>query len=586
MKFFVFFLLLTTQSFANQPPQSIRCSTVKKSSHLILQKCDSLHILWLTGTPVERAQAHGSLMGKEFTLDNLNLFLELSVRGLHKNTLSFSIINKLIDYLVWWAGTDAPASYHQEIEAMASAAGIEPLNLKRAFLLPDFAAFSWAALSKQGKNLPAQGCTSAIYSDPSGRFIQGRNLDFPGSPSFDENPLLIVHRPEPGSKELKHVSIGTHGLQFSGITGFNEAGITFAVHQNYTRLLSIKGVPMPFVGELVLRQAHNLDEALEVIKNNRPGPLWTFVLSDLKTQEALTVEVSNTEFKVRKKSEALFAQANHLIALPQTIFALIDAGTFSNSQFRYDKAVKIMSSWKSPTAKNMAELLGFQQSREAFSPIQDVAKYLTIQSVIYEKNRNSSLNNFYVTIDSAPAPTKRWIKFDLNSFWKNNSFADSDIEVFDYLQLTTSQKEYGKKWSTIYAKEILHLHGDSLPLIKPLAQSPDSFLALSSIQIKELQFTDALISAQEGLKALTTSTPKLITQGLYWMEIASLWHLNKREMAVTKALGFLNQGIVDPSLEKQVRKILKKESPSEASLSPTFDFFGGYLQGMPSQPTD
>ncbi len=244
------------------------CTTLKKTAGMTFQKCDSLGLLWLTGSPTERARAHGQLLGKEMTLDNLNLFVALSVRGIQKETLKFFFVDQLLNLLVRWGTSSAPDSFHEEIQAMAEAAGIDPVRLKRALLLPDIAAFSWALLSKQGKNLPSHGCTSAIFSSESGDFIQGRNLDFPGSPSYDENPLLVIHRPEAGSKELKHVSIGTHGLQFSGITGFNEAGITFAVHQNYTRLLSFKGVPMPFVGELVLRSARSLDDAIEIIKSN------------------------------------------------------------------------------------------------------------------------------------------------------------------------------------------------------------------------------------------------------------------------------------------------------------------------------
>ena len=514
---------------------SVNCVIQKKTENVTLQKCDNLSILWLKGTPTERAQAHGELIGKEFTEENLKLFLELSVRGLDKNSFKFTLIDKALNYLVKWAASNAPDSYFKETEAMAIAAGQDPLKLRRALLLPDISAFSWALLSKQGKNLPSQGCTSAVYTNNTDEFVQGRNLDFPGSPSYDQNPLLVVHTPEAGSKELKHVSIGTQGLQFSGITGFNEAGITFAVHQNYTRLLSIKGVPMPYVGELVLRSAHNLQEAVEIIKSNRPGPLWTFILSDLNTKESMTVEVSNTHFNIRKKDGPLFAQTNHLFGELKKELTLMDAGTVENSEFRFQKALKEMQTWKTGNAEEMAKLLAWQKNTQSFSPVSDVMKSLTIQSVIYEKTIKEKTYNFYVTMDSAPAPTGRWLKFNFDDFFNKSTFTNSDVQVFNFIQLPSTIRANQKKWTEIYSYEIMRHYPEVIERLSPLAASPDAFLALSAMYGKTSNSTQALISAKKGLALVNQDTPVLISQGLKWMQIVSLWNLDNEELVLSEA---------------------------------------------------
>jgi predicted choloylglycine hydrolase len=575
------FILLCAQAWS-----APLCKMIKQTHNLTLQKCDSLSLLWLKGTPVERARAHGELLGQELTLDNLNLFLALPLRGLQKETLKYKLLDTVLNWAVRWAGSDAPVSYFEETQAMAIAAHQTPLSLRRAIWLPDFGAYSWALLSGQGKNLSPQGCTSAVYSPSSGAFIQGRNLDFPGSPAFDKNLLLVVHIPEKGSRELKHVAIGTHGLQFSGITGFNEAGITFAVHQNYTRSLSLKGVPMPYIGELVLRQAKNLDEAVDIIKKNPPGPLWTFVLSDLKTSEALTVEVSNNNFKVRKKSRPLFAQTNHLMASSEKELSLVDAGTRFNSPFRMQKALDLMKIWRKPEAKKMAELLAWQKDRMNFSPIMDILKVLTIQSVIYEKENKNSPIKFYVTLDNSPAPTGRWGQFDYNSFFTKPSMTDSDFKIFDFLKTEPSIRDLQKKWSAVYSSQIVQNFKKALELITPLVQSPDSYLAKSVLELKLERPLDSLVSSQKGLKQSLVSTPQLVTQGLQWMKIISLYHLKKMVLVKNEALSLKNQGILDPELAIQVQSLLENRTPSEASLEPDFDFFGGYLLGMPSRPKD
>lgn len=560
------------------------CLTVKQTDRLLLQKCDNLDVLWLKGTPVERARAHGSLLGKELTLDNLNLFVELSVRGMDKSSLKFKLADPGLNLLTRWAGSKAPQSYHDEVDAMAIAAGISAVKLKRAILLPDIGAFSWAALSKEGKNLPVQGCTSAVYTNEKGRFIQGRNLDFPGTPSYDNNPLLVIHKPAPDSGELQHVSIGTHGLQFSGIHGFNEAGISFAVHQNYTRLISIKGVPMPYIGELVLRTAKNLDEAVEIIKKNRPGPLWTFVISDFKTDEVLTVEVSNTHFKVRRKTDPTFSQSNFIVSDLFPELALMDAGTYHNSKFRFDKALETMKSWQNPKAENMANFLGWQKSRTLFSPISDVLKSHTIQSIVYERLTKNSPMKFYVTIDPSPAPTGRWAEFNIDSFWRKTAVHSTDIKIHDFIKLPLDQRKLQREWTEVYALDIMTNYPAVIQRLIPRASSADAYLALSALQLKTNQPKESLVSAQKGLSLATVETHPLIKQGLEWNQIASLWQMDKKNLVINYALALNNKGIIDPAIQKEVRKILKKDSPSKPSLHPGFDFFGGALQGMPSRP--
>jgi hypothetical protein len=557
-----------------------KTQTIKKTDRLTLQKCDHLNILWLKGTPIERARMHGELMGHEFTCANLDLFIQYSLRGLKKNTLKFKLIDLAIQNLVRFAARGAPQSYLDETRAMSEAMKIQPLELRRAILLPDIAAFSWALLSQQGKNLSLQGCTSAVYTNEGGEYLQGRNLDFPGSPVYDDHPLLVVHLPEDGSSELKHVSIGTHGLQFSGISGFNEAGITFAVHQNYTRLLSIKGTPMPFVGELVLRSARSLNEAVEIIRKNRPGPMWSFVVGDLKTQNTLTVEVSNTHISIRKKEGHLFAQTNHLMNSDfRKDLSLMEAGTFTNSPFRFQKALDEMKTWSSSSSQKMAELLAWQHDQKDFSPISDVMKPLTIQSIIYEKTLGESEPNFYVTIDHAPAAAGRWAQFKMNSFFQQIGF--NEITIRDFTKTSATVRAQQIKWTEVYNAEIMRLYPKAIEKMGPLVNSPDSYMALAAFQLKTKDVTNALVSVQKGLEQAKPTAQKIIIQGLKWLEIACLIQMEKMDLVLTKAQSLSNENILDPGMAEQLKKVLRKEKPSKASLEPSFDFFGGYIQGMP-----
>ncbi len=560
--------------------------TLSQDNTHCLQKIEQLHVLRLYGKPQQRARTHGELISKGFlSRGNLELFNALLTRGLTPGSLRYRLTDQFLNSLTQWVLKAAPDDYKLETKVMAEALKVSPLRLRRALLLPDIASYSWALLSKQGKNLPPTvGCTSAVYTDSQGRFLYGRNLDFPGSPAYDRNPLLIIHQPDSSSSELQHASVGTHGLQFSGITGFNEAGLTFCVHQNYTRLLSIRGVPMPFVGEQVLRYARNLKEALQIIRENRPGPLWSFVVTDTHKGHAMVVDVSNTQLKVRYKESSPFIQTNHLLdsTLRQNS-SLLEAGTASNSAFRFQKAQETLKSWGTPEPHDMAQLLSWQKSRKFFSSISDVQKSLTIQSVMFQKDDLKGIFNFYVTIDSAPAPSGRWLKIPIQKIWTHKPIDQSELEIHQFTKLTSEERKRQLQWADLYADESMRNYSEVVKKLAPLANSPDSFLALSSMQLKNKQLPDSLSSAQCGLQICTNETQPLIHQGLLWMEIVGYWHLKKRKEVTLKTQAFLKLSVQDPELLKQAQRVLKKKRPSTASLSPGFDFFGGYLQGMPSR---
>lgn len=559
------------------------CETLRSGTTTILQKCDHLSILWLKGNPIERARNHASLLGKEFTQDNLKLFVELSVRGLDKSSLQYKLTDWALDALVWYAYSQAPESFNDEVKAMAEVSGISTQSFKRAIFLPDLSAFSWAAMNKKA-DLDAQGCTSAVFRGDDGSFLYGRNLDFPGSPAYDKNPLLVIHIPEDNSKELKHVSIGTQGLQFSGITGFNEAGITFAVHQNYTSIQTVKGVPMPFVGELVLRSARTLEEALEIIRKNRPGPLWTFVLTHQPSGKALAVEVSQEHFEVRPMTESIFAQTNFMLAVDSKKWGLIDAGNELNAKFRYQFALDQMAQWKNPTAKNMVELLSFQRNPDSFSPVSDVMKFLSIQSVVFEQTQSG--NKFYVTIDSAPSPAGRWMGFDQKQFWKFQEFKPSDLKLIDFIQTSPARRALQMRWAETYSYDILRLYDQAIRGLEELPQSPDSMLALAALKLKTNKISEALEISQKGKKLQKTETPRLVSQGLDWIQIAGLWKQGQFEKARLKAQEHTLENWVDRGVQAQIDKIKNGKNPDPGSLEPGFDFFGGYLQGLPTVPTD
>ena len=148
---------------------------------------------------------------------------------------------------------------------------------------------------------------------------------------------MIVTAPPAESGELRHAVFGADGLLFGGITGVNEAGIAFAVQQNYSRDGGLFGVPMTFIGELVLRKARSLSEAETLLRELRPAALWTFVVADLKSGETMAVESSSRHFASRRMENGKFVQTNHLMHEETRPDEFLSVGTKTNSIYRMAK---------------------------------------------------------------------------------------------------------------------------------------------------------------------------------------------------------------------------------------------------------
>jgi tetratricopeptide (TPR) repeat protein len=73
----------------------------------------------------------------------------------------------------------------------------------------------------------------------------------------------------------------------------NESGLSLAVHQHmFSDETRLGGIPAGVMGDIVMRQARNLDEAKEILLSYKPIGCFTYIVTDAKTREVLCVEES------------------------------------------------------------------------------------------------------------------------------------------------------------------------------------------------------------------------------------------------------------------------------------------------------
>lgn len=175
------------------------------------------------------------------------------------------------------------------------------------------------------KKVPAHdqkmGCIgfAASSSATGDALIHARNLDqSPLMGSWGKTPVIYIIN-ETG--HTPYVATGTAGLIYpGGISGFNEKGIAVSLHQMNTTRYDSKhkegsAEVLPFLMQRVLRETSSIDEAFALIKKTNVFSSWTIFITDSKTQEIASIEISaKRKVIARRVKNGVMGQSNHYLA--------------------------------------------------------------------------------------------------------------------------------------------------------------------------------------------------------------------------------------------------------------------------------
>jgi hypothetical protein len=560
------------------------CRKVIERPGVSLVQCARLKVLRLEGTPVERQRNLGSLLGKELNFGPVKYFAnKLLDPARNRPKIVSWFIEKVANTWVRVLHRSTPKDLAEELDAFAEGAGLSPIEVKRAISLPDVAAFlvKWTA-SPWLSWLPVNGCTSVAKRFASGGFVYGRNLDFAGAEIWDRYPLVTIHVPAPGAHELKHIAFGADGAGFAGITGINEAGITFAVHQNYSLAARTGGTPMFLIGDSVLRHARNLDEAVSELKRLRPSPLWTFVLTDLKSGRALAVETSQLAFAVREMRDDRFVQTNHIQSEEHLPFEQISIGTKYNSKFRFNFAMDKLAQLKEEKngIEKIAAILAHQNNPSGdLTGYHDVLKAHTIQTILFQQK--NGIIEIGVAIGDAPTASGEFAFFRATDLW------DFTGEQLKFRIESPAKPEYKvrekqKAISRAFAK-YFDEHDNQAAIAEVANQeSLDAKLFVAAALYGASDYERAAKTATEALaNPRFLQEPKHIRDSLKRVELLSLWRLGHMEQAIAGAQDVLaSTAAARPSLQNLAKALVKSGKPSFKQKHLNFEFFSGDLGGI------
>lgn len=357
MKYLILILLIMTNTYAYD------CSTEKEIDNNSLKVCNingkKVNFLSVTGSMNDLAYYHGLFLAEDVTKGVLasvkkrrdESFAALSkkertqFKAIYKcmmNKYKKSVSNEFLEELSELArgvrdgGYKLSSSEVIDGTLMIEMSGfVDSLNLE---MEKNSKGASWKLIKSCGLHLAGagirniftsvgrtfkkmkKGCTG--FTAPVGmtrnqEHLHGRNFDTGFLGVFEKYPVIINHNNTEGVNYMGMSSVGLHYP--GGITAMNEYGISISTHELRTSHYKVKyknrrGAVAPYAANQIISRAKSLDEAIEIAKSYGYFGAWSFLVSDSKSGESASIEISGDIVKVAKRSgESGMGQTNHFL---------------------------------------------------------------------------------------------------------------------------------------------------------------------------------------------------------------------------------------------------------------------------------
>jgi Acyl-coenzyme A:6-aminopenicillanic acid acyl-transferase len=400
-------------------------STTARRSGPWHRRVEGLHVLKLVGTHYEMGRQHGEMLRDAIPRGPIPYYRSYLEHMLGRTgvgplaPLAWPLVQRLLGDRVVAAFPDYA---RDSIRGMAHGSGISEKELLEGCALPDSLLWVAARVMKLRDVGPAVhhrvalglGCTSAIAWDGAsadGRMLHARNLDYHGVDCWPKTSAVIFHEPEQG---LRYVSVSAAGVLMGGVTAMNEAGLSLTVHQHmFTDQTRLGGTPIGCVGDVIMREARNLDDAITILRRQRPIGCWTYLITDGRRREMLCWEEDPQRNRVvrRGNDDGVFGYSNIYLdpELGSTEQALYGS-YWRHNQARYERVnAMLQDGFGEHTPSSMAAMLG-DQGNGPCRISEAIGMLMTVGSVVFRPEDGV----LWVASGQAPTSHGRFLPFDLD----------------------------------------------------------------------------------------------------------------------------------------------------------------------------
>lgn len=292
--------------------------------------------------------------------------------------------------------------------------------------------------------LGSHGCTSLLMRSEGGSIIHGRSQEpygF-GFGGLFGNHTVVVKQKSEGFNEITRMEIPL----FMGVeTGYNEAGIgysqeTYSLSEPYN-----KGFPIVYLARMVLEEASNLEEVLQMAEKYTIGLGSGMIWSDRKTSRGLRLEKSPKGQAFQPMDSSILWDFNNFV---DAAFAVQEPPYVRLNSFNRDRE-KLAEGFPKKDSYAVSDAVSFfrlqkDETGKDYSWLGSksaIANAWGQQTVIFDPEGKG----FYMSLRDVYASMGRFLFY-------SNDFSISPIHFMDSAKMDPMVKEAGRIKSGLLPK--------------------------------------------------------------------------------------------------------------------------------------
>ena len=271
---------------------------------------EGLLVARLKGTPFEMGYASGTLLQKEMhTLENEFLTM---IRGYVPEPWKLKVLHNYVLFHNRHLSEFVPLEYREQIHGVIRGCpDIHPeLGDYYNRLLNYHAAHDVSYLMIDNPLVSRAGCTSFGAwggATEGGHLITGRNFDWEAAEVFSRDRVIILSEPDGGIPFISLAWASMAGV----VSGMNRAGVSVTINGAPSSLPGGTATPVAMVARDVLQKAHNLNEALKIIRSAKVFVSTLWLVGSRTDGKFIVVEKTPDRTDVREPEGDTIVSANH-----------------------------------------------------------------------------------------------------------------------------------------------------------------------------------------------------------------------------------------------------------------------------------
>ncbi len=271
---------------------------------------EGLPVVCLKGSPLEMGYADGVLMQDKMQT------LEREFQAMLKMYVPRRWVKETLKAYIFWRNrhlSDFVAEDYRR-ELYGTTLGCVDINPTEGNfynrLLNYHAAHDISYMMIDNPFIAQMGCTAfGAWSNATvnAHLITGRNFDWEAAEVFSTNRVVEMFEPDNG---IPFISLSWAGMA-GVLTGMNRAGVSVTINGAPTQLPRNIGTPVAFVARKILQEAHNLDEAVRIIREAKVFVSTLWLIGSRADGKFIVVEKTPGTTNVREPVSDTIVCPNH-----------------------------------------------------------------------------------------------------------------------------------------------------------------------------------------------------------------------------------------------------------------------------------